>query len=108
METGAARFLALSVTPSSLQKEASVTYSYDDLIIAVDGDNYGAAVSALRAGSTVLRATVNGVSTACPVTVSGVNPVGNYPVISANRPVVELEPGTSQRILASLRWGKRS
>jgi hypothetical protein len=105
LQNGAVSFLNLAITPSTVQKGKKVTYTYDQMIIAVDGDSYGAVVSAVRAGSTVLRATVDGVSASCVVTVTGTNPIESFNVISSNNPVVELEAGTVKQLLVSLTGG---
>jgi hypothetical protein len=105
LDIGRVDFISLSVSPSGLQKDMEVTYSYDGLVIAVDGDSFGATISALRAGSTALKASAGGISATCVITVTGINPVENFSVITTGSPVIELEEGTVKQVLVSLTGG---
>jgi hypothetical protein len=107
MGIGGIDYLPLAIAPEDMRRSISVDYAYDDTVIAlVDGDANGATISALQAGSTVLRASVSGLAAACAITVSGVAPsIANTPVITTVTPVVEVESGSMKRIMVSLTGG---
>lgn len=106
LNVGSVEFLTLSVLPSAAAESAEVTYTYDESIISVDGDNYGAVLTGLKSGNTVIKAEAGGRSAACVVTVSGVDPsIENAPVITTTTPVVELEAGVNKKAMVSLTNG---
>lgn len=102
---GNMEYLKLSIQPAEA-KGNSIEYSYDSSVITVSADNSGASVLGVKSGNTVLLAKANGVSCACVVTVSGVDPaIENTPYITTTSPIVELESGTSKKIMISLSKG---
>lgn len=98
---GGADYLALIIDGEALDK--SVNYTYDDSIIAVDGDENGATVSAKSFGTTVLQAKIENKTAACTITVSGVAAeLENALYITSSTPFVEIESGLTRRLLVSL------
>lgn len=103
---GGIEYLTLSINPSEAKKSAHIEYTYDDTIIKVTGDSSGASVSGLRNGNTILMAKADGQTAACVIGVSGIDPVTeNAPFISTTMPVVELEAGTTKKVIVSLSKG---
>jgi len=106
---GGIEYLTLSIKPSEAKKKARIEYSYDKSLISVDGDSSGATVSGLRNGNTVLIAKSGGNSAACVIGITGIDPVTeNAPFISSNMPVVEMEAGTTKKVIVSLSKGSSS
>lgn len=69
VQNGGNDYLKYSVEPSSVQNTTSVEWSYDQNIIAIDADRYGVVVMGKKSGQTYLKATVNGITATCLVTV---------------------------------------
>lgn len=106
---GSVEYLSLTIKPNEAKSGAKIVYEYDDSIITVSGDASGATVSGLKNGNTVLKAQIHGISTACVISVTGIDPtIENAPYISSSMPVVELEPGTNKKIMVSLSKGSSS
>lgn len=103
---GGVGYLSLTVQPSDAKRSALINYTYDESVISVTGDSSGATVSGRKNGNTVLIANSDGSSTACVVTVSGVDPTTeNAPHITTTTPIVELESGTAKKIIVTLSQG---
>lgn len=103
---GGVEYLSLSIQPAEAKKNAQVEYSYDSSVLSVSGDSSGATVSALKTGNTVLLARSNGQSAACVVTVTGIDPATeNAPYITTTTPVLEMENGTTKKVIVSLSRG---
>ena len=106
---GGIEYLQLTIKPADAKKNAKVSYSYDDTVISVEADSSGATVSGLRNGSTVLLAKAGKHSAACVIEVTGIDPVAERaPYISTTTPVVEIEAGTTKKIIVSLSQGSSS
>lgn len=106
---GGVKYLGLTIQPSEAKASASIEYSYDSSIISVSGDSSGAAISGLRNGNTILMAKSNGQSAACVVGVTGIDPISeNAPYITTTMPIVELEAGTTKKVIVSLSHGTSS
>ena len=109
VQNGGNDYLKYSVEPSSVQNTTSVEWSYDQNIIAIDADRYGVVVMGKRSGQTYLKATANGITATCLVTVEG-NPdiYEGEPYIYSNFTVIELTPGSNSTVSASLYGGSAS
>jgi hypothetical protein len=105
---GTADYLALTVTPPALQLSAKITWDYDHSVISIHPDSYGVIVTGVSAGNTYIKATTSGgISTTCIISVQG--PEGEYigpPYIYSNRSVIEMAPGTTDSLSASLYGGQ--
>lgn len=100
---GGIDYVRLSINPESASKSVKITYEYDSSIISVNGDNYGATISALKNGNTMLKASVNGISTVCVVSVSGTDEVYEAsPQISSSTIALEVEQGIGKRVQVAL------
>lgn len=103
---GGMEYLSLSIRPMDAKKNAKIEYAYDRTIISVSGDTSGATVSGLKNGNTVLIAKSGRASAACVISVTGVDPVTeNAPYISTTMPIVEMEAGTTKKVLVTLSRG---
>ena len=100
---GGIEYLQLSIEPSDEQKNASVSYTYDAEVVKVDGDNYGATVVGLKSGNTTVKASTRGVSTACVVSVSGVDPtIEDAPQITSSTITLETDVDVSKKVQVAL------
>lgn len=109
VQNGGNDYLKYSVKPSSIQNITSVTWDYDQSIIAIDADRYGVVITGKKSGQTYLKATANGITATCLVTVEG-NPdiYEGEPYIYSNFSVVELTPGSNSIVSVSLYGGSSS
>ena len=99
-------YLQLSMNPSAVQSKARVEWEYDPNFISVENDNYGAVITGLQAGSSFIKAKCNGIVATCLLSIisNGDDPSEN-PYIYSNYAVVELKPGDTTTISASLYGG---
>jgi hypothetical protein len=104
---GGSEYLQLSVKPAHLQNSSAVSWDYDAARIAINPDAYGAVITGVTEGSAYVKATVNGITAACMVSVSGVD--GEFtaePYIYSNYSVLELTPGSTRTFSVSLYGGQ--
>lgn len=109
VRNGGNDYLKYSVKPSSIQNVTSVVWSYDRSVIDIDADRYGVVITGKKSGQTYLKATANGITATCLVTVEG-NPdiYEGEPYIYSNFSVVELTPGSNSTVSVSLYGGSAS
>ena len=90
LENGESTYIKYSVTPATLQNQVSASWEYDTSIISIDPDKYGVVVNAIKSGQTYLKATINGITATCLITVKG-NPdiFEGEPYIYSNFSVVQ-------------------
>ena len=101
--TGGMTYLTLTIAPAETQKNAKVSYSYDENVVSVDGDNYGATVLGIKNGNTTVKANVDGISTACIITVTGVDPtLEDAPQITSSVINIETDIGVSKKVQVAL------
>jgi hypothetical protein len=104
---GGSEYLQLLMKPERLQNTATVSWDYDAAHIAINPDAYGVVITGVMEGSAYIKATVNGITAACMVSVSGVD--GEFtaePYIYSNYSVLELTPGSAQTFSVSLYGGQ--
>lgn len=106
VENGGNVYLKYTVEPTSIQNKTDVKFSYEESIISIDADRYGIVITGKKSGQTYLKATANGITATCLVTVEG-NPdiYEGDPYIYSNFTVVELAPGYNTTVTASLYGG---
>lgn len=103
---GGNTYLKYSISPSNIQNKVSVNWSYDSSIISIDADYNGVIITGLKKGQTYLKATANNITATCLITVEGSDDVyEGEPYIYSNFTVVELTPGSSSTVSASLYGG---
>ncbi|MBR3543650.1 MAG: hypothetical protein IKN82_08155 [Treponema sp.] len=106
---GGANHFDYTVQPSSLQNKSAVSWAYDESVVRIDPDNYGVVVYGLKKGQTYLKGTVNGITATCLVSVEGGDDYfSGEPYIYSNTSVLELTPGSSQTVSASLYGGSET
>lgn len=103
---GGNTYLKYSISPSNIQNKVSVSWAYDSSIISIDADHNGVVINGLKKGQTYLKVTANNITATCLVTVDGSDDVyEGEPYIYSNFTVVELTPGSSSTVSASLYGG---
>ena len=100
--------IPIDCKPDSEQPKLDISWSYDESVIALVPDNFTPAVYGIKAGSSVLKASINGFSTSCVVTVAGSSPSATAitPYVYSSASFVSLTPdGEQVRVTASLAGG---
>ncbi|MDR2019467.1 MAG: hypothetical protein LBQ14_01730 [Treponema sp.] len=104
---GGSEYLQLTVKPARLQNVVEAFWEYDAAHIAINPDAYGVVITGVMEGSAYIKATINGITAACMVAVSGTD--GEFtaePYIYSNYSVLELTPGSAQTFSVSLYGGQ--
>jgi hypothetical protein len=104
---GGSEYLPLTVKPAHLQNAVEISWDYDAEHIAINPDAYGVVITGVMEGSAYIKATVNGITATCMITVSGAD--GEFtaePYIYSNYSVLELTPGSTQTFSVSLYGGQ--
>jgi uncharacterized protein YjdB len=97
---GGSEYLPLTVKPAALQNAIEVSWDYDVVHIAINPDAYGVVITGVMEGAAYIKATINGITATCMVTVNGVD--GEFvaePYIYSNYAVLELTPGSNRTFL---------
>lgn len=107
MPAGAMDMLAISVNPSDRQDNLAIEWSYDSSIIDVQMDNYTLIITGLKKGETIIRGIADGISSSCVVSITegSLPPVITNPYVYSNTEIVDLVPGETVRVAASLYGG---
>lgn len=106
VKSGDSEYLRLSLTPAEHQGKCHVRWEYDQSMIAVQGDNFGAVISGVSGGSTYIKASCNGIVATCMVTVEADGKeITTDPYIYSNFSVIELQPGNTTTISSALYGG---
>ena len=99
-------YLMCSLTPSANQGKCHVTWEYDETMISVNTDNFGAVITGIKAGGTYIKAKCNGIVATCMISVlSDGTEEEKEPYIYSNYSVIELQPGNAATIVSSLYGG---
>jgi hypothetical protein len=99
--------VTLSVEPESVQKKKTIAWEFDGKVISAQTDNYSAVITGLAQGETTLRASIDGITASCVVTVTSEN-VSNTvtnPYVYSNADFVTVAPGETTKVAASLYGG---
>jgi hypothetical protein len=109
VKAGSMEYLELNVLPENARDETSITWEWDPEVLTCTTDNYGVVIQGLKAGSSALVARCGKISSTCIVTVTGVNPTleiaGADSYLYSSYNVLEMKPGLTQKISASLYGG---
>jgi hypothetical protein len=107
MPVGGMDMLSITVDPSGRQEALFIEWSYDASVIDVQRDNYTVVVTGLKSGETIIRATAAGISSSCVVSITGEarEPVITNPYVYSNTEMVNVLPGETVRVAASLYGG---
>ena len=107
MKVGAMDHVKLIGAPREKQRNATITFEYDEKVIKVITNNYGVVIEALKAGRTVLTARNGSLSTSLVITVDGyADGYTRPPYIYSQAKVLTLKPFTQERISVSLYAGQ--
>lgn len=103
---GESEYVKLTLTPTANQNKCDVSWSYDTDYVSVDADKYGAVITGVKAGSTWIKASCNGIVATCLISIlqDGEEISGNQYIYSSTS-VVELTPGDSSCVTVSLYGG---
>jgi hypothetical protein len=104
---GGSEYLQLSMKPAYLQNSVNVSWDYDPAFIDINPDAYGAVITGAAEGAAYVKATVNGITATCMVTVNGAD--GEFtaePYIYSGYSVLELTPGSTRTVSVSLYGGQ--
>ena len=103
---GGMEYIPLTISPANATDSISYSTNIPD-IVSVEGDRSGVSITGQKNGNVVLKAIAdNGVTTACVVSVSGIDPtVENSPQITSSTIALELEQGVSRRVQVALKGG---
>ena len=107
MKVGAMDHVKLIGAPREKQRNATITFEYDEKVIKVITNNYGVVIEALKAGRTVLTARNGSVSANLVITVDGyADGYTRPPYIYSQAKVLTLKPFIQERISVSLYAGQ--
>ena len=107
MKVGGMEHVKLTASPREKQRNAKITFDYDEAVIKVITNNYGVVIEALKAGRTVLTARNGSLSTNLVITVDGyAEGYTRPPYIYSQAKVLTLKPATQERISVSLYAGQ--
>lgn len=101
--------LQLMAEPKNLRGTAELTYAYNSELIKVISDSRGVMVEGVKQGKTMLTAGSGNITTNCSVTVEGfAEDYEREPYIytTSSNNIIQLQPGTSERVVVSLYGGK--
>jgi len=106
VNVGESEYLKLALSPSANQGKCNVSWEFDEAYISCKTDNFGAVISGVKAGSTYIKARCNGIVATCLLSVvSNGDDVSENPYIYSNYSVVQLQPGNTVTVSASLYGG---
>ncbi len=109
MSVGGLDYVAVSIKPSSEQKNVKLSWTYDSSIISCDtSSNWGVTITALKEGLTSLKCSYGGYDATCIVTVSGYSEgyeTTTEPYIYSNTSILQTSPGISEKVFVSLYGG---
>lgn len=106
VDSSVGEYIKYHVEPAAIQSSVTMAWDYDKDVISIDPDRYGVIVNGKKLGATYLRASADGVSATVLINVAG-NPdvFEGEPYIYSDFQVVELTPGSSTTVTASLYGG---
>ncbi|MBR3543649.1 MAG: Ig-like domain-containing protein, partial [Treponema sp.] len=104
LSVGSMDMVALTVASKIGQNLESVFWEWDDSVLSVKADNYGAVLTAVREGSTTLRAKCGLLSASCAVNVSAGSSTKKFsnPYVYVSEDFVTVAPGETKKVFASM------
>lgn len=112
IKVGAMDYISVSVKPQSVQKNVSLSWTYDKSIIECDtSSNWGVTIKGLAEGQTSLKCSYGGYDATCLITVSGYEEgyeITTDPYIYSNTQILQTSPGVSEKVFVSLYGGDAS
>ena len=112
LKAGGMDYIAVTVTPRSVQKDVKLSWSYDKSIIECDtSSSWGVTIKGLAEGQTLLRCSYGGYDATCLVTVSGFEEgyeTTTEPYIYSNTTILQTALGVTEKVFVSLYGGDAS
>lgn len=105
LNVGESEYIKLNLTPYEHQSKNNIEWIYDDAFFNVNSDNFGAIVTAKKAGSSYIKAKCNGIIATCIINNIEINDDLTNPYIYSDYNVIQLKPGDSTTITSSLFGG---
>ena len=110
IDIGEMDIVNLSISSKSKQSDITIIWEYDDSVIMARTDNYSAVFTALKSGTTTLKAICGDSSVSCLITVTDSTysvPIIN-PYVYASSDYIQIKPNETQKISAALFGGTQS
>lgn len=109
LNKGDTDYLPLRIEPNDIQGKITVEYIFDENMIHVISDSYGAVITGLAGGTTFIKASCNGIVATCLIEIyeEEVELIQD-PYIYSNDSVLQLTPGDNYTISTSLYGGSVS
>jgi hypothetical protein len=99
-------YLQFSVTPAGIQNTARFDWQFDETMVSLSPDNYGAVITGVSEGNTFIKCSANGITATALVSISGYDDsFMGEPYIYSNTQVIELTPGSTKTVSVSLYGG---
>ncbi|MCR5252600.1 MAG: Ig-like domain-containing protein [Treponema sp.] len=109
LKVGTLDYIAVNVRPQTVQKDVSLTWTYDKSIIECDtSSNWGVTVKGIKEGQTYLRCSCQGYDATCVITVTGYESsyeTTTEPYIYSNTTILQTSPGITEKVYVSLYGG---
>ena len=105
MNQGESEYFKLQLTPYEDQGKCDIEWMYDEEVLSVNYDNFGAIITAKQPGTTYLKAKCNDIIATSIITIIEVGDDKSNPYIYSDTSVVELKLGNTTTISASLFGG---
>lgn len=104
LSVGSMDMVALTVASQIGQALETVSWEWDESVLSVKADNYGAVLTAVREGSTTLRAKCGLLSASCAVNVSAGSSSKKFsnPYVYVSEEFVTVAPGETKKVFASM------
>ena len=96
--------ISLKIKAAANQKNLSISWEYDKSVIVARCDNYGAVITGVKSGNTLIKAVVEGKTAVCSVRVTSNNqetPV-KHPYVYVSSDFVSVSPTQTAKVYASL------
>ena len=107
MSVGSMDIINVTISSTFGQNKENVNWSYDESIISATKDNYSIVITAIKAGTTIIKASCGDKSTQCALTVSS-NEAGTKienPYVYVSSDYVNIAPGETEKVYASIYGG---
>ena len=109
LKVGTLDYIIVNVRPQTVQKDVSLTWTYDKSIIECNtSSNWGVTVKGIKEGQTYLRWSCQGYDATCVITVTGYESsyeTTTEPYIYSNTTILQTSPGITEKVYVSLYGG---
>ena len=110
LSVGSMDIVNATVSSSKGQNKETVTWSYDENIISATTDNYSIVITAIKSGTTTVKASCGGKSAQCALTITADGNVTGIenPYVYVSSDYVSIAPGDTEKVFASIYGGTLS